>query len=142
MAEAHNHEQVDVLRRELFGRSVVAVKMVKDAGRIDSSWGPDIQGEVTLDNGRVLQLAGNGPECACSAGEYDLTQLNDMPINGITDVQVVEETRDANAGNDYLGQVYRLFVLAQDDRIELATFEGDDGNGYYGTGFWFRVVNP
>lgn len=34
---------------------------------------------------------------------------------------------------------YRIFVLAQDQRFELAAFDGDDGNGYYGTGFWFTV---
>ena len=37
---------------------------------------------------------------------------------------------------------YRVFVLAQDERFELATFDGDDGSGYYGSGFWFTVKEP
>ncbi len=94
---------------------------------------------------------GNGPDCACNSGEYDLTRLNDMPINGIMDVDVIAENakcpddcprQGAGAGEcwEHSGTVYRLFVLAQDDRIELATFEGTDGNGYYGTGFWFSIA--
>ena len=37
---------------------------------------------------------------------------------------------------------YKIFVLAQDQRFALAEFEGDDGSGYYGTGFWFKVLAP
>jgi hypothetical protein len=33
-----------------------------------------------------------------------------------------------------------VFVLAFNGCTELAAFEGDDGNGYYGTGFWFQVA--
>jgi hypothetical protein len=135
-----NHEDLDALRAALVGRSVKAVRLVPDGTEKVDDWGPTVQGEVVLDDGRVLKLAGNGPDCACNAGEYDLTQLNDMPINGITDVQV--EVDDSTTDRDGEGlQVYRLFVLAQDDRIELATFEGDDGNGYYGTGFWFTIAS-
>jgi hypothetical protein len=137
MSDSHNHDDVEALRSALAGRSVVAVKMVEDAEETVGKWGPQVEGEVHLDDGRVLKLAGN--ECACSAGEYNLTQLNDMPINGIMDVAV--EVDDAGVDEDGEGpQTYRLFVLAQDERIELATFDGDDGNGYYGTGFWFTVA--
>jgi len=131
------HTDVDELREALFGRSVVSVQLTPDATEEIPRYGPTVQGEVRLDDGRVLQLAGNVGGCVCSAGDYDLTQLNELPINGITDVQVEDE------GEEFEGpHTYRLFVLAQDDRIELATFEGDDGNGYYGTGFWFAVVDP
>lgn len=140
MTNAHDHNDVEALRSALFGRSVVSVQMFDNGPGIDQ-WGPQVQGEVRLDDGRVLKLAGNGPDCACSAGDYNLAKLNDMPINGITDVQVqVDEAEIDEWGEGE--KVYRLFVLAQDNRIELATFEGDDGNGYYGTGFWFSVTAP
>lgn len=137
---SHDHEDVDALRAALVGRSVVAVRLTPDATETVGEWGPTLQGEVYLDDGQVLKLAGNGPECACSAGEYDLTRLNDMPINGITDVQVEVDSSRVDPKWGEGPQVYQLFVLAQDDRIELAAFEGDDGNGYYGTGFWFSVA--
>jgi hypothetical protein len=38
------------------------------------------------------------------------------------------------------GHVYRLFVYAANDRINVLSVEGDDGNGYYGTGFTLTVV--
>lgn len=139
MDDSHNHEDVDALRSALTGRSVVAVKMIDTTDETVGKWGPQLEGEVHLDDGRVLKLAGNGPQCACSAGEYSLTQLNDMPINGIMDVDVTVDARVDEYGEG--PQTYRLFVLAQDDRIELATFDGDDGNGYYGTGFWFSVAS-
>lgn len=150
--QEHSHEDVDVLRAALVGRSVVAVNMTDESSERLGRWGgPTVEGEVTLDNGTVLKLAGNEGGCACSAGDYALTRLNDMPVNGIMDVEVdvVDATcpddcprKDAPAGDcwEHNGSVYRLFVLAQDDRIELATFEGDDSD-YYGTGFWFTVTN-
>jgi hypothetical protein len=34
-----------------------------------------------------------------------------------------------------------VFILAQGlGPVELAAFEDDDGNGYYGTGFWFSII--
>lgn len=141
MSESHNHDDVEALRSALAGRSVVAVKMIETTDETIGKWGPQLEGEVHLDNGQILKLAGNGPDCACSAGEYTLSQLNDMPINGIMDVEVaVDDSRIDEYGEG--PQTYRLFVLAQDERIELATFDGDDGNGYYGTGFWFSVAEP
>jgi hypothetical protein len=132
-ADTHDHTNVEELRAALFGRSVVSVRMGEFSEQI--AYSETVQGEVQLDDGTVLKLAGNTGGCICGAGDYDLSRLNDMPINGITDVEVDVEDKD-----EYGEKVYRIFVLAQDDRIELASFDGDDGNGYYGTGFWFAVV--
>ena len=91
-----------------------------------------------LDDGRVLRVVPNEGGCSCGAGDYELKALKDCPVNAIMDVQVVVDARE----DDYAfedGKTYRLFVLAQDERIELATIAGDDGNGYYGTGFWIEV---
>ena len=128
MTTRHSHDDTDALREALFGRSVVSVQIGDD----DCS----PEGRVLLDDGTELILQGN-EGCSCGGGDYALTRLNDMPINGITNVEVdVEEI-----GSD-TRLTYRIFVLAQDQRFELAAFEGDDGSGYYGTGFWFTVKEP
>lgn len=130
-----DHEDVVTLKKVLFGRSVTAVRMGSEH---KGKWKDQAEGEVVLDDGTVLALAGNIGGCSCSAGDYDLTLLNDMPINGIMDVQVEYESKDKYGEEG----VYRIFVLAQDDRIKLAEFEGGDGNGCYGTGFWFKIIPP
>lgn len=131
----------EALRAALFGRSVVDVKMYED----DS--GPEVgykraEGEVRLDDGTILYLAGNDGCGGCPSGEYYLTKLNDLPLNGITNVEV----RVDDSNTDKYGEgpmTYSIFVLAMDGKtVELASFEGDDGNGYYGTGFWFTIVAP
>ncbi len=148
----HDQNDVDALREALFGRSVTAVTMTPDEKRTIGRYGPPVQGEVRLDDGTVLLLAGNVGGCACSAGDYDLTSLNELPINGITSVEVEEHPDGYGVKCEVCGKTgcwehedqgyYRIFVLAQDERIELARFDGNDGNGYYGTGFWFSVVKP
>ena len=37
---------------------------------------------------------------------------------------------------------YSIFVFADNKKINLATFEGHDGNGYYGTGYYITVRKP
>lgn len=110
---------------------------------------------LVLDDGTVLRLIGNEGGCSCGAGDYDLTELNGTE-NAITSV----EFDDDPGGDDYnppcrtCGKAgcyeddhdnrgrYRIFVYAGNDRINLATFEGSDGNGYYGTGYVIYVRRP
>ncbi len=129
MTTRHSHDDTDALREALFGRSVVSVQIG------DDDYSPE--GRVLLDDGTELILQGNEGGCSCGGGDYALTRLNDMPINGITNVEVDVE----KIGSD-TRLTYRIFVLAQDERFELAAFEGDDGSGYYGSGFWFTVKEP
>jgi hypothetical protein len=42
---------------------------------------------------------------------------------------------DYHVGDGY----YRIFVFADNRRINVASFDGSDGNGYYGTGWWLAV---
>lgn len=115
---------VDSLKELLLGHTVT---------KVDSE-------TLRLDDGRVLKLNGNWGCGGCTSGNYALTALNDCPVNAIMDVEVVEENTEGAYGlYDSVDTKYRLFVLAQDERIELATFDGSDGNGYYGTGFWIEV---
>lgn len=95
---------------------------------------------LRLDDGTLLRVIPNDGGCSCGAGDYDLTALNGCP-NIITKVEVVDEDRgpdaDGYAGED--AHAYRIFVFAEDQRINLVSIEGDDGNGYYGTGYSILV---
>lgn len=97
-----------------------------------------------LDNGVVLEFPDTDGGCACSAGCYDLTVLNSID-HVITDVQVVEDPGGDDYGtweNPKYEGTYQIFVFADNERVNLATWEGSDGNGYYGTGFSIRVALP
>lgn len=90
---------------------------------------------LVLDDGRLLRFEGNDGGCCCSAGCYDLTDLNDVD-NIITKVGFV----DSPDGDDLDGEGhYKIFVFAGHRKINLATFKGNDGNGYYGTGYSIHV---
>jgi hypothetical protein len=94
---------------------------------------------LRLDNGVTLRLAGNVGGCSCGAGDYDLTELNGVD-NVITKVEF-EDSPDSEY-DDKEGGTYRIFVFADNQRVNLATFEGSDGNGYYGTGYSIEVRPP
>lgn len=105
---------------------------------------------LLLDDGTVLRLIGHEGGCACTAGDYDLTELNGVD-NLITSVEFEDRPGGdgfacATCGGSYCDEVghdnegrYRIFVFADNERINLATFEGSDGNGYYGTGYSILV---
>lgn len=96
---------------------------------------------VILSNGTTLKFEGNDGGCSCSAGCYDLTELNGVD-NIITKVEFLNEPDDDyNDGRPYPGK-YAIFVYADNSKINLATFEGTDGNGYYGTGYHIFVRPP
>lgn len=91
---------------------------------------------LELDNGIQLEFEGNNG-CSCGAGCYDITQLNECN-NVITDVEFEEKDLDEN---DMWSCKYRyeIFVYAEDTKLKLLQCDGDDGNGYYGTGYHIRV---
>jgi hypothetical protein len=129
-----NHTDIEDLREALVGRSVTSVQL---GGDLPHKPYETTEGKLTLDDGTVLLLGGNTGGCSCGAGDYELVRLNEMPVNGIMNVEITDEADEYGEHH-----TYRIFVLAQDQRFELAAFEGDDGNGYYGTGFWFTVLAP
>jgi hypothetical protein len=127
-ARKFHEDDKDGIRALLMGRTVTKV----DDHRLH------------LDDGTELIIDGNEGGCSCGAGDYELTELNECPNNAVMAV----EFEDAPIGDEYsdwdgrrdTGH-YRIFVLAEDRRIKLAEFEGSDGNGYYGTGYWI-VARP
>lgn len=112
------YDENDDLSELLVGRKVVKV-------------GEDT---LRLDDGRLLRVEPNEGGCSCGAGDYDLTYLTGCD-NIITKVEsTTEELDGGEAATRYL-----IFVYAENKRINLVTIEGDDGNGYYGTGFRIYV---
>ena len=94
-----------------------------------------LENVLVLDNGTTLQFEGNMGCAGCASGGYDLTELNGTD-NIITAVSLVNDP----SGDDIDGSgIYRIFVYADNKIINLATFEGTDGNGWYGTGYTIDV---
>lgn len=136
----------DRLRELLFGRKIVKVSMNPPSDiKFDHYY--RAEGTITLDDGTILYVAGNVGGCSCGAGDYPLSVLNTVD-NAITNVRVEErpdeDERCSEPGCDnwsceHRGW-YRIFVVAEDHTEHLvASFEGSDGNGYYGTGWWLAV---
>jgi hypothetical protein len=118
--ERIKEDQEDEIRALLLGRTVT---------KVDDD-------QLLLDDWTHLTIIPNDTGCGgCSNGWYDLTELNDCPVNAITAVEF--ELGDA----EVRGDAFRLFVLAEDQRIKLLQVEGHD-NGYYGSGYWIAVERP
>lgn len=99
---------------------------------------------LLLDDGTLLRLAGHDGGCACSAGCYELTELNGVD-NIITAVELLDHPSGDDhwiPGEDLRDGYYEIFVFADNVKVNLATFTGDDGNGYYGTGYTIHVTPP
>lgn len=115
-------------------------------------WDSGPVGELETDDGTVLEVWGNDGGCSCSAGCYPLAHLG-CAEGVITSVEVEErpdgdDVKCPGCGKSWSCECseqeergfYRVFVVTESEgRSLLASFEGDDGNGYYGTGWHLRV---
>lgn len=117
----YSQDDEEAIRSILLGRTVAKV-------------GDD---KLRLDDGTELTITPNEGWCSCGAGDYALTELNECPVNAIMAVEFerIDDTSEWATS-------YRVFVLAEDRRIKLMQVDGDDGNGYYGTGYWINVTTP
>lgn len=103
-------------------------------------------GTLTLDNGTVLDITPN-EGCICGSGDYYLEYLKDFD-NVITHVQPNEMYTDD--GPYYEEKTYTLFVYTEGINYaegvnaghSVLKVTGDDGNGYYGTGYSITVKKP
>lgn len=122
----------------LTGRRIVAVEEGY-FDRPDREWGDTPTGKLTLDDGTEVLVAPNQGGCSCSAGDYHLKSLAACD-NVITDVKLAAEP----IGEEDWGtkQSYRIYVVADATEINVVQIDGDDGNGYYGTGYELIVVLP
>lgn len=94
---------------------------------------------LRLDNGIELEIYPNEGCGGCSSGWYDITDLNECD-NIITNVEF--ECKRIGIGKWSDEYSYRIFVYAENKKIKMLQVDGDDGNGYYGTGYEINVKMP
>lgn len=120
--ERVGYYQEDRIKEILVGRKIVKAELT----------------DLILDNGTILQIVPNEGGCSCGAGDYWLDNLNKFD-NVITNVEV-KDFGGENAGwGDEDFHTYQLFVYSGGISTSVADIKGDDGNGYYGTGFDIHV---
>jgi len=107
------------------GRSIVAVDMVEGVG---------VTSTLTLSDGTVLEVIPNEGGCICGAGDYWISRMATTD-NVITNVEVIDTETDEYGE----GHIFKIFVYTAHEALAAIEIEGDDGNGYYGTGFWIGV---
>lgn len=92
---------------------------------------------LELDNGTILEFEGSHECCQY----YELTELNGIE-NIITKVELLNDPDDPFDYPEREGEggTYRIFVYAENQKVNLAVFDGTDGNGYYGTGYTIYVT--
>ena len=120
IARLLDEDDTDEITRLLMGRRVEVVS----------------DDTLRLDDGTVIEVRGNDGCGGCPSGYYDVSELNGVD-NVITKVEYdYDPAADGEDGEGY----YRIFVFADNERVNLLQFDGTDGNGYYGTGFtlWVR----
>lgn len=92
-------------------------------------------GTITLDDGTELYIHGNEGCGGCESGWYWLEQVYKQ---GSRQARIISAyvTYDED-GNEEAPSVYTIFVMVDGNphQLPLATVRGDNGNGYYGTGF-------
>lgn len=91
---------------------------------------------LTLDNGVKVKIVPNEGGC-CASGDYFLTNIEKFE-NVITSAKVKIVENSKTDKKTYKLSVYGVGVK---NHQTVATITGDDGNGYYGTGFVLEVVN-
>jgi hypothetical protein len=119
----------------LVGRRIVRA----ETGQFDygARW-TKASGRLELDNGTRVYVVPNEGGCSCGAGDYELTHLASVD-NIITSARCTETTTGYGDYGDGPTR-YQVFVVADATEINLLTIDGDDGNGYYGTGYRLIVV--
>lgn len=91
-------------------------------------------GTITLDDGTELYIHGNDGCGGCESGWYWLEQVYKQ---GSRNARIMSAFVDYDEDDKEPPSVYTLFVMVDGNptQLPLATVRGDDGNGYYGTGF-------
>ena len=102
----------------------------------------DEYGTITLDNGTELDIDGNEGCGGCESSWY---WLEETYKRGNSRARIMSAHVDYDEDDEAAPSVYTIFVMVDGNpsQLPLATVRGDDGNGYYGTGFTLtaRTVN-
>lgn len=136
MADVLTQSDEQATRKLLVGRRII--KAEKGEFETPERCYGNAEGRLTLDDGTIILVAPNEGCGGCSAGWYHLAHLATVD-NAITDVRLTAEGKE-DCG-EWAGS-YRIYVIADATEINVVTIDGDDGNGYYGTGYELYVVRP
>lgn len=90
---------------------------------------------LVLDDSTVLTVEPNIGGCSCGAGDYWINELNSCD-------NIITKAETEWSENDDYNNVIRLFVYAENKKINLIEVEGNDGSGYYGSGYEVAVRLP
>lgn len=121
MSERVEHTEEAEIRALLEGRRIVSAEGAT----------------LTLDDGTIVRVVPNEGCGGCASGWYELKHLAAVD-NIITAVNLHDDPDSADPER----HTYRLAVVADAVEINAAIVEGDDGNGYYGTGYGLLVERP
>lgn len=95
------------------------------------------QALLTLDDGTQLVAVGHSGGCTCGQGDFELTKAfyQGSPAGRIMNVIVEMEGEEWYDG-DISATGFKVFVIVDDEKLPLLEFDGYEGDGYYGRGFW------
>lgn len=95
------------------------------------------QALITLDDGTQLVAMGRGGGCICGQGDFEFTKAfyQGSPTARITNA-MVEMEGEPEYGGGISATCFKVFVIVDDEKLPLLEFDGCEGEGYYGRGFW------
>lgn len=110
---------------------------------ITDSWMEDCeksQALLTLDDGTQLVAMGRGGGCVCGKGDFEFTKAfyQGSPTARIMNA-MVEMEGDEWYDMDISATCFKVFVIVEDEKLPLLEFDGYEGDGFYGRGFWLTV---
>ena len=92
---------------------------------------------ITLDDGTELHIYGNEGCDGCSSGWYWLEETFKRGTRKARIMSAYVAYSEDKSEDEPARSVYTIFVMVDGNphQLPLVTIRGDDGNGYYGTGF-------
>ena len=133
-----NENKVEEIAELFMGRRIIGAEIFNSPKKFEKSW-RQYTGKLVLDDGREVYISPNEGGCICGAGDYELTHLATVD-NIITRVDVINDPASDGTYNQET-QAYRIFVFAGHEQINAMIVDGDDGNGYYGTGYELLIID-
>lgn len=110
---------------------------------ITDSWMEDCeksQALLTLDDGTQLVAMGRAGGCVCGQGDFEFTKAfyQGSPTARIMNAMVEMEGLEWY-DMDISATGFKVFVIIEDEKLPLLEFDGYEGDGFYGRGFWLTV---
>lgn len=98
------------------------------------------QALLTLDDGTQLVAMGRGGGCVCGQGDFEFTKAfyQGSPTARIMNA-MVEMEGDEWYDMDISATCFKVFVMVEGEKLPLLEFDGYEGDGFYGRGFWLTV---